>query len=141
MKLSLSFMLLAALTGFFLSACSTPESRIKDNPSVFSKLTPEQQALIKQGKVALGFDAEMVHLAIGEPDHIRTRTDASGTKEVWIYTTWESSSGAVLYRGWYHRSYDALYPYYLEAPSRRERDHFRVTFSEGKVISIETETK
>ncbi len=141
MKLSLPLILIAAIAGMFMAACSTPESRIKDNPASFNKLSSEQQELIKQGKIALGFDTDMVHLAIGEPDHIRTRTDAAGTSEVWIYTTWESSSGSMLYRGWYHRRYDALYPYYLETASRRERDHFRVTFKEGKVISIETETK
>ncbi|MFA5263400.1 MAG: hypothetical protein WC378_06205 [Opitutaceae bacterium] len=141
MKLSFAFSLLAAFAGFMVAGCSTPESRIKDNPGVFNRLTPAQQELIKKGQVDIGFDADMVHLAIGEPDHVRVRTDAKGTSEVWIYTTWESSSGVVLYRGWYHRRFDTMYPYYLESTSRRERDHFRVTFREGKVVSIETETK
>jgi len=141
MKHFFPFSVFAVLAALFLAGCSTPESRIKNNQDLFNRLTPAQQELIKKGQVALGFDADMVHLAIGEPDHIRVRTDAKGTSEVWIYSTWESSSGVILYRGWYHRRYDTLYPYYLETPTRRERDHFRVTFKDGKVASIETETK
>jgi hypothetical protein len=141
MKISHSISLISACVCFLLAGCSTTESRIKDNPDAFNRLAPAQQELIKKGQIAIGFDADMVHLAIGEPDHIRVRTDLAGTSEVWIYTTWENSAGGILYSGWYHRRFDSFYPYYLEVPARRERDHFRVTFKDGKVIAIETETK
>jgi hypothetical protein len=134
----------AALAAIIIAGCSTPESRIRQNPAAFSRLTPEQQDLIKKGQIAVGFDQEMVQLALGEPDHIRTRTDASGVSEIWSYTTYEGADGLLLYRGWYHRYYymgDPFYPYYLSYPSRREREHFRVTFKDGKVVSIEQETQ
>jgi hypothetical protein len=120
--------------------CSTPESRIRKNPAAFARLTPEQQDLIRKGQIAVGFDQEMVQLALGEPDHITTRTDAKGVTETWSYTTYDLPDGAPLYRGWYHRYYywdDPMFPYYLDYPYRREHDHFRVTFKEGKVISIQ----
>jgi hypothetical protein len=137
------FILAAALAAVFaLAGCSTPESRIRNNPAVFSRLTPEQQNLIRNGQIAVGFDQEMVELALGEPDHITTRTDAQGVSEIWRYTTYDLPDGMPLYRGWYHRYYyggDPMFPYYLDYPYRREHDHFRVTFKGGKVVSIEEE--
>ena len=139
------FLLLAAtaLAALCVAGCSTPESRIRGNPEAFARLTPAQQDLIRKGQIAIGFDQEMVQLALGEPDHIITRTDAKGASEIWSYTTYESTDGMLLYRGWYHRYYymgDPFYPYYLSYPARREHEHFRVTFKDGKVVSIEQET-
>jgi outer membrane protein assembly factor BamE (lipoprotein component of BamABCDE complex) len=136
------FLLLAAtaLTALCVAGCSTPESRIRKNPEAFARLTPAQQDLISKGQIAIGFDQEMVQLALGEPDHIITRTDAKGASEIWSYTTYESTDGMLLYRGWYHRYYywgDPMFPYYLDYPHRRERDHYRVTFKDGKAVTIE----
>jgi hypothetical protein len=138
------FLLLAAatLTALCIVGCATPESRIRQNPEVFARLTPAQQDLIKKGQIAIGFDQEMVQLALGEPDHVITRTAKEGVSEIWSYTTYELPDGGPLYRGWYHRYYfwgDPFYPYYLSSPSRREREHFRVTFKEGRAVSIEQE--
>ena len=86
------------------------------------------------------FGHEPELLALGEPDHIITRTDATGASEIWSYTTYESTDGMPLYRGWYHRYYywgDPMFPYYLDYPYRRERDHYRVTFKDGRAVSIE----
>ena len=134
-----------------LAGCSTPESRIAKNPEIFNRLTQEEQNLIREGKVAIGFDQEMVRLAVGEPDRIWTRTDAEGSSESWSYTTYETADGFPLYRGFYHRYYGgwgrpwgyghAYYPYYLSYPSRRDREVFKVVFKEGRVISIEQETR
>ena len=67
---------LAALC--FCAGCATPQARINKNPEAFDRCTPQQQELIKQGKVGIGFDAGMVKLALGDPDRITIRTDASG---------------------------------------------------------------
>jgi hypothetical protein len=144
MKTTLSVFALAAGLAV-LAGCSTPESRIKENPAAYARLTPEQQQLIKDGKVAIGFDKEMVKLALGDPDRIRERTDANGTSEVWSYVTYEGDDGLLLYTGYYHRYYygfgDPFYPYYLAYPHRREHEHFRVVFREGRVVFIENEKK
>jgi outer membrane protein assembly factor BamE (lipoprotein component of BamABCDE complex) len=129
-----------ALAGLFLLAgCSTPDARIKNNPETFNRCTPQQQELIKQGEVALGFDEDMVRLALGDPDRVVTRTDASGQSQVWSYVTYETDDGVLLYTGYYHRFWGPVYPYYLDYPARVEHDHFRVVFKDGKVISIEEE--
>lgn len=122
----------------WLAGCASPDTRIKRSPEIFARLTAEQQALVKEGRVGIGFDADAVMLAVGVPDRKWTRTDASGTSEVWSYTTWENDLGQPLYRGWYH-GYSDLSPfYYLNYPARREREYFKVVFSrEGKVVAIE----
>ena len=144
MKTPLAVILLAAGLAL-LAGCSTPESRINQNPAAFARLTPEQQQLIKEGKVAIGFDQTTVKLALGDPDRIRERTDANGTSEIWSYVTYEGDDGMLLYRGYYHRYYygfgDPFYPYYLAYPTRHEHTHFRVVFREGKVVLIENEKR
>ncbi len=131
---------LALLAGAFVG-CSTPATRIQKNLEAYNRLPPAQQQLIKEGKIAMGFDQTAVMLALGEPDRVRERTDARGTSEVWVYTEWETGSGAPLYTGFYHRCFRYEYPYYLYAPYRRERDMIRVTFKEGKVVAIDKEKR
>lgn len=139
----LPFRLGVAAAAFLLvSACSTPQSRIDGNPDAFSKLTPEQQALVKQGKVGIGFDETAVKLALGNPDRISERTDTNGKSTVWRYVEYESDSGVALYRGFYHYAYAPIYyPFYTDYSARRERDTLRVVFAEGKVTTIEQEVK
>lgn len=125
----------------FLAACSTPQSRIERNPAVFSSLSAGDQQLIREGKVAIGFTPEMVRLALGDPDRVYTRTDANGVSESWSYTTYETDSGVLLYRGFYHRNWGySYYPYFIDYPSRRTREYFKVVFSGGRVSAIESQT-
>lgn len=134
------FLISIAALAFF-SGCSTPEARINKNPEAFAKLTTEDQQRIREGKVAIGFTPEMVKLALGEPDKVFTRTDANGVNESWSYTTYESDGGVMLYRGFYHRYWsDPFYPYYMNYPSRRDREYLKVIFAEGRVSSIEQQT-
>jgi outer membrane protein assembly factor BamE (lipoprotein component of BamABCDE complex) len=124
-----------------LAGCSTPDRRIEKNPEAFNRCTPQQQELIKQGRIEVGFDQEMVRLALGDPDRITTRTDASGQGEVWHYVTYESDDGVLLYTGYYHHFRGPVfYPYYLDYPERREHDRFKVDFKDGKVVSIEEDS-
>lgn len=137
---------------FLLAGCSTIDSRIAANQAYFDSLKPEQKELIKKGEVAIGFDAEMVKMAVGDPDNVREKMDMSGRSEVWGYTTWESDDGMLLYRGYYHRHgwwgrrggyyyCDPMwgYPYFDHFPNRRVRDYLRVTFRQGRVIEIDRE--
>jgi len=125
-----------------LTACNTPESRIAKQPELFNRLTPEQQQMIKEGRVGIGFDADMVKLALGDPDRIRERVDANGRSEVWLYINYEASDGAILYRGWYHRGWGGpFYPYYLDIPGRRERSRDEVVFRDGRVVSDEQDRR
>jgi hypothetical protein len=141
MKTRLSFFSL--LIGLVLLAgCSTPESRIAKQPELFNRLTPDQQQMIREGRVGIGFDMDMVKLALGDPDRIRERRDSSGTSEVWSYVHYEGGDGMLLYRGWYHRGWGSpFYPYYLDVPGRRERSRDEVVFRDGRVVSVEQERR
>ncbi len=141
-----------ALLSLMLLACVSPQTRIDKNPEAFNGLPAEQQALIKEGKIGIGFSEAAVKLAMGEPNRISQRTDANGVSLIWRYTRYEDELGAPLYTGFYHRGFvtpfnswygpgAGFYPYYLNSSTRRERDHVRVIFSDGKVSAIEEEVK
>jgi hypothetical protein len=139
--LKLLLPLAAAVSAIFLAGCATPATRIRQHPELFASYTPAQQELIKQGKVAIGFDADMVRFALGAPDRVRARVTNDGRSEIWSYVTYEAPDGMPLYRGWYHRYYawgDPLYPWYLGYAGRREHEHFRVVFDRtGHVVALE----
>ncbi len=132
-------LLLGCLLGLaVLAGCSTPQTRIRQNPELFNNLAPGDQELIKQGKVAVGFTPEMVKLAVGDPDRVYTRTDATGTNEAWVYTSYTSHGGTmVYYRGFYHRRHPGMYAYFADYNDREVVERYRVTFKEGKVSSVE----
>lgn len=132
-----------------LTACATPASRIEKNPQLFAQATPEQQALIQQGQIALGFTADFVKLALGEPDRVTERVDASGTETVWHYLDADAYgpyAGGYYGPGWgpfgpYYGPYFGPYGYwppvnYVQAQPN-DRDRVRVVFREQLVTSIE----
>jgi hypothetical protein len=141
MKASKFILIVAAALGLVLAAgCSTPDTRIKNNPEAFNRLTAPQQDMIRKGQVGLGFDESMVRLALGDPDRTRTRVSALGATETWVYYDWYAGDDMPLYRGWYHRYWgEGFYPYYAYYPSRYAREQTRVTLREGKVIEVEQE--
>jgi outer membrane protein assembly factor BamE (lipoprotein component of BamABCDE complex) len=132
---------LAALTG-----CATPENRIKDNPGVYSTLTPAQQELVKKGEIALDMPEAGVQLALGKPDRVTEHTDASGQQHVWHYTQVQNYGPAVAYPSPffypYQRFYDPFFfpgAYYGPTTIQTETDRIRVIFKDGKVTAIERE--
>jgi len=135
------FFLIPCLVLAMLAGCVTPQTRIGRNPEAFAGLSLTDQQLIRDGKVAVGFTPEMVRLALGEPDRVYTRTDASGVNEAWSYTTYETESGVLLYRGFYHRHWrdPMFYPYYTSYPDRQAREYFKVVFAGGRVALIESQ--
>ena len=135
---------LFALAALGVAGCSTPAARIQANPGAFRRLPAEQQALVRNGQVALGFDEEAVKLALGDPDRITQRTDPDGSRTIWHYLTYEAD-GHVLYTGTYYTGrrwwgWGPPYPYYyLDYPNRRIRDRFRVEFRDGRVSAVTEE--
>ncbi len=146
MKTTKCALLAAAALAGLLAACQTPASRIKDSPAAFARLNPDQQALVKQGRIEPGFDMEAVRLALGDPDRVVVRTDAQGQRQIWHYVTYEDYQGAVILGGYYHRYWGwggpyfyAGAPYYSGYPAR-VHDRFRVEFgANGLVASVEEE--
>lgn len=132
---------LAALV--WLAGCATPDARIRKNREAFDALPEAAQALIREGKVAVGFTSEMVLLAMGDPDQRWVRTDAAGERRIWSYTTYDQIGGGPLYRGYYH-SYHGGYPIYdarLFGTDARPREYLRVEFEGDVVSAIEQGTR
>ena len=147
MKTTRNILFSAALLGAaLLAGCESPDSRIRNSPDIFARLTPDQQALVKAGQIAVGFDMDAVKLALGDPTHITVNTDKNGQHEVWHYTTYEDASGVVIYSGYYHRwggwggpRFWGDVGYYNGYPVR-VHDRIRVEFdSNMRVASIQQE--
>jgi outer membrane protein assembly factor BamE (lipoprotein component of BamABCDE complex) len=136
----------AALCVALLAGCDTPDSRIRSSPDVFARLTPDQQALVKAGQIAVGFGMDAVKLALGDPVRITLNTDKYGQHEIWHYTTYEDYQGVVIYTGYYHRwggwggpRFWGDVGYYDGYPVR-VHDRIRVEFDiNGRVATIEQE--
>jgi hypothetical protein len=141
-----------AIAVVLLAGCATPESRIKDHPEIFNQASPEEQALIRKGEIALGFTPDFVKLAIGNPDRVSERTDAAGKETIWHYTELETAPGYTAF------GYDPAFvsplmvvsgpygpimyappyvPFYPPPSPEVERDKVRVNFRDGKVVAIE----
>ena len=61
-----------------LSACSTANSRIRQQQALFDSYAPATQAAIQNGEVKLGFTEDMVHMALGKPSHTATQATTDG---------------------------------------------------------------
>ena len=147
MKTSRNFLLAsAALCVALLVGCDTPDSRISSSPDVFARLTPDQQALVKAGQIAVGFGMDAVKLALGDPARITVNTDKYGQHEIWHYTTYEDNQGVVIFTGYYHRwggwggpRFWGDVGYYNGYPVR-VHDRIRVEYDiNGRVATIEQE--
>jgi hypothetical protein len=140
----------AALGAVWLAGCSTPETRIRDNPEAFARLNPDQQALVKTGQVGIGFDMSAVKLALGEPDRITLRTNAAGQTQVWHYVEYVYYDSGFIYPGPYYGGWGRRHggwggwggwwgyePYGIRPAQAFDR--FRIEFKDGKVSAIAQE--
>ena len=139
---------LVFIGALLLASCSTPESRIASNPATFAQLTPEQQTLVKAGRIGVGFDSTAVELALGEPDRITVHTDSLGETLTWHYIEAAYYDGRFIYSGGYFRGYRHGYPYGIDAgifdsnfPVMQTFDRFRVDFVKNKVVGISEELR
>ena len=78
---ALALLLVLAVTA---TGCSTVGRRV-DRSVGFPSWPPAVQEKVRAGQVDLGFTAEQVQVAMGEPDYTSTSTTADGTSEVWGY--------------------------------------------------------
>jgi hypothetical protein len=90
----LTFVLLAAL---LFTACGTTKSqRISQNEAQFNTYTPGERKLIRTGQIAVGFDQDMVRMALGDPSREATVDSAAGKQIAWEYRQLKPSLGVSL---------------------------------------------
>jgi hypothetical protein len=132
-----------SLFALFLAACSTPGSRIKDNPELFESLPPEVQTKVQGGQIGIGFTQDAVFLALGKPNREYTRTTATGQVVVWSYTRTITNTDRqrvnvdVRYRDRDGRSRSSREWVWVDVSRDREFEHTRVELIGGVVTAIE----
>jgi len=83
-RLPILLLVLASLVA--LGCASTPASRIEKEQELFDTYPPETQEKIRAGKVDIGFDQQMVRMALGKPDETSTEVVEGGETLLWGYT-------------------------------------------------------
>jgi hypothetical protein len=150
-----------AASVLILTSCSTTETRISDHPEIFQTLSPQDQELVRQGKIREGMSQNAVWVAWGTPDQKATGTARGHAVETWIYNDYVYEHarypypyGPFGYGGYFgggaiafHRHgghrfvivgdpfYDPFFYSYI--PPRVAYPAKTVTFSNGRVISIQ----
>jgi len=155
-----SWALLACIaTGaLFFSGCSTVSSRIEANQSAFAQLSPQDQALVHEGRIRGGMSQMGVYFAWGEPQQKATGMMRNTPVETWVYTASTSAygpyypgwyggwgfAGRVGYYGWHHgrRIYAAYYdpfwdPFYYPFPATITYPVKTVSFQNGRVVAFQ----
>ena len=99
---------LAVATGtLVLTSCSTPQTRISENPNLYQSLSQRDQALVSQGQIRIGMSPTAVWMAWGTTDRKIVGNMGGGPTETWIYT---------YYGSYPHYPYYASWDYYFGAP-------------------------
>ena len=117
-----------AVGALILTGCATTEARISNNPEMYQRLSPRDQALVSQGQVRPGMSMDAVWLAWGTPDQKIPGERHGRPTETWMYVRYDTpypSYGAPYYYGPFDWSYiPPKFPYLSKG----------VTFSSGRVV-------
>ena len=91
MKL-LSTYLIILIAGL-LTGCATTGTRIDQNKALFNTYSPGEQGMIRTQQIAVGFDQEMVRMALGDPSRETKIDTAAGKSVAWEYRQIRPSLG------------------------------------------------
>ncbi len=119
--LRLGLALIAAVV--FPQCASTPQTRIENNPQLFSRLSTKDRQLVSSGVIREGMTRDAVFLAWGRPDSVTVGTNRGRETEQWTYVgqrpvrTMNMNMGFGFggYGGWGPYGYG--YPYWGAGPS------------------------
>jgi hypothetical protein len=130
-------LLLAAVVG---AGCvtSTPQSRIDKNYGRYAEYPEEVRRKIREGRVDVGFTAEMAEMALGKPGRkISRRDEANEDTEVWIYFQNKPrvSLGMAVGSGGYSGVSTGVS---MSSSPRPDQETMRVILRDGHVTEIET---
>lgn len=138
--------LIAALAISLLAGCNTFNARARQRSGTFDTLTAGEQNRLQRGVINVGDNADMVYIALGNPDERRDLMTADGTQTVWIYRTyWQQYEGTawlgyrrVIVPSRTGRGYVIYHePVTQDVYRTHADDTIRVTFNNGIVQVIE----
>lgn len=130
----------------FLAGCQSIESRIEERPEAFYRLDTATQDKILQGIIDIGYNEDMVYLALGKPDEQRERVTADGRTLTWIYNTYYTRYDGREQVGYHRRvyydptlkSYRVHYrPVFADSYREEKEERIRIVFQDGRVTVIE----
>jgi len=91
------YALCMASFALLLAACGTTKNqRISQNEALFNTYTPAERKMIRTGQVAVGFDQDMVRMALGDPSRETTVDTTAGKQIAWEYRELKPSLGLTL---------------------------------------------
>lgn len=131
----------SVLATLLLVACASPDTRIKDSPESYNKLTPLQQEQVRKGDISIDMPDYGVELALGKPDSITERTEAKGTVTIWHYKKQDTTTTSIDYVGFYSPHFYPGFAPVIVNNTQPAGDRIRVSFNNQKVVAIERELK
>ncbi len=120
-----------------LTACaSTPERRIAKNPELFESFPADVQENVRAGIIRIGYDRDMVRLALGDPNRISTRQREGEVLEIWTYTGVYYTSETYRVRD-FGRFSTMEQNIIVDRTRQHPYDRMRVEFRDGYVEAVE----
>lgn len=137
--LILPLLILVVLTAGCVS--STPQSRIDDNRGAYAEYPSEVRRFIREGRVDIGFTAEMAEMALGRPGRKVSRMEADNEEaEVWIYyrNRPRMSIGMAVGSGGYRSTSTGIS---MNTRPDADMETMRLILQDGHVVAIERVTQ
>ncbi len=125
-----------AICLFLIACATTPERRIAKNPEVFESFPEAVQSNVRAGIIEIGYDQDMVRIALGEPDRISTRQREGERLEVWTYVGVYHTSETYRVRD-FGRFSTMDQNIVVNRTRHNVYDRVRVEFLDGKVVAVE----
>ena len=141
------------------TGCTTPETRIQEKQEAFRALSPNDQALVQQGKIREGMSQDAVYIAWGPPSSRLPGRSRGRIVETWIYDAtaagdypgpfyYGAGYGYGLGYGFYggrrsrfghhHYFYDPFYdPFFYNHANIVRYPERTVSFQNGRVIAFQ----
>lgn len=135
------FLLVSAVVFAAGCASSTPQSRIDDNRRAYSEYPSDVRRKIREGRVDIGFTAEMAEMAMGRPGRKVSRLESDNERaEVWIYyrNRPRVSVGMAVGSGGYRSTSTGIS---MSTTPDADMEYMRLIVQDGYVTAIETVTR
>lgn len=135
----LSVLLFASVIVFSTGcATSTPQSRIDANRAAYAEYSPDVRRKIREGRVEVGFTAEMAEMALGKPGRKLSRKDETNEEsEVWVYyrNRPRVSVGMAVGSGGYRSTSTGIS---MSTTPDDDMETMRLILRDGQVVAVET---
>jgi hypothetical protein len=136
----LSLLLPLTLAAVFTAGCvtSTPQSRIDANRAAYSEFPSDVRRNIREGRVEVGYTAEMAEMALGKPGRKLSRLDETNEQsEVWIYyhNRPRMSVGMAVGSGGYRSTSTGIS---MSTTPDADMETMRLILRDGHIVAVET---